>query len=126
MKKIIAFSAFFITAAMCTAQVTSEKKQSQKTAVDVTKDTLRVDLLNDTLTIKSNLIAFDSVSYLKVGNKIYSVSQVMPGVYNFSFNETVLNELIKTIEQSTNGHLQVEQLKAILREQLTPQVKRRK
>lgn len=120
----LAVATFSISA--LTAQTTADKKTLPKNEFikSEAKVEFMVDVVKDTLTLKTSKVVSDSVTAIKIGNKIFKLEKETPGQYKFVFNEAFLNELFRTMEQSTNGHLQVEQLKTVIREQLGSQVRK--
>lgn len=74
----------------------------------------------DTLTITSpNLPAM-----IRHNTNIYQLKKITPGVrtFSFDFTEPALSVLLQLIELSNGSHYEVEQVKALIREQLKTQV----
>ena len=61
---------------------------------------------------------------VKHNNSFYQLKKIVPGVktYSLDFNETALTALMQQLELSNGSHYEVEQLKALIREQLKPQI----
>lgn len=75
---------------------------------------------SDTLIITSPALP----AAAKFGKDVYKLSKAIPGqqTYSFEFTEPLLSALFKCLDLSTGPHVQIEQIKNILREQLKPQM----
>lgn len=64
----------------------------------------------------------------KFGKDVYKLHKAIPGqkTYSFEFPEAVLTAIFQCLDLSTGPHLQIEQIKNILREQLKPQMNEQK
>jgi len=61
---------------------------------------------------------------VKYNNDVYQLKKVVPGTktYSLEFTEPALSALMQQLELSNGSHYEVEQLKALIREQLKPQI----
>lgn len=61
----------------------------------------------------------------KFGKEVYRLHKVTPGQKTFllELTEPVLAALLQCLELSTGSHVQIEQIKNILRDQIVPQTK---
>lgn len=76
---------------------------------------------SDTLTINSQSLP----AAVKFGRDVYKLHKATPGQKTFSLEltEPVLSAILQCLELSTGSHVQIEQIKNVLREQIIPQTK---
>ena len=61
---------------------------------------------------------------VKHNGNVYQLKKIVPGtkIFSLDFTEPVLSALLQQLDLSNGSHYEVEQLKALIREQLKPQI----